>query len=207
MRWTWDDLGRYLAGIAVCVALGWLGFVTGDRVPLLGLFDLGIHELGHLLAWPFPQFVTILAGSALQIAVPLGLSAYFFAIRRDAVAGAVTLAWAGTSARDVSVYAADAPYQALPLIYPNAIHDWAWLLGPEGLDMLGSAAAVSRAIAVAGGLAVVAAIALLAHGAWARQAGPATAPRWFADRPVVERAATRHPVPDAAAEFRPHRSG
>ncbi len=163
LTWTWDDLGRYLAGIAGCLALGYFAFVAGDRVPLLAMFDLGIHELGHMLAMPLPRFLMVLAGSALQVAVPLGLSAYFFRTRRDPVAGAVTLAWAGTSARDVAVYAADAPYQALPLLYPNSVHDWAWLLGRQGLDMMGSAGAIATAITVAGALAVGAAVGILAR--------------------------------------------
>ena len=58
-----------------------------------------------------------LAGSVLQVAVPLGLAAYFGLLRRKEWASAgFCLAWAGTSARDVAVYVADAPVQALPLI-------------------------------------------------------------------------------------------
>ncbi len=194
VTWTWDDLGRYLAGIAGCLALGFFAFVAGDRVPLLAMFDLGIHELGHLLAMPLPQFVTILAGSALQVAVPAGLSAYFFSVRGDTVAAAVTLAWAGTSAKDVAVYAADAPYQALPLIYPNAIHDWAWLLGPQGLDAMGSAGAIAATIAGAGALAVVAAIVVLARNAVAAQRTAAAAAGW-----------ERRPGPAAPLPVRPAR--
>ncbi len=203
ISWTWDDLGRYLAGIAGCLALGYFAFVAGDRVPLLAMFDLGIHELGHLLAMALPQFVTILAGSALQVAVPLGLSTYFFWGRRDPVAGAVTLAWAGTSARDVAVYVADAPYRALPLLYPNSIHDWAWLLGPRQLDALGSAGHIAATITVAGALAVAAAIGVLtwrvvdAQRAAAAAAGLESRRRPDARLPVrpARTASPPHPTP------------
>ncbi len=204
VAWTWEALGRYLGGIAACLALAFFGFVAGDRVPLLGMFDLGIHELGHLLAMPLPRLLTVLAGSALQVAVPLGLTAYFWA-RRDPVAAAVTLAWAGTSAKDVSVYVADAPYQALPLLYPNATHDWAWLLGPQGFDAMAAAGTIARVIAVAGGLAVAAAVGVLTSRLIDAQrvaAQAAELERWFGPAPErpprpVRRARTHHPTPGA----------
>lgn len=46
-------------------------------MPLLGLADLGFHELGHLLTYSLPDLATAMAGSAMQILVPLTLAAYF----------------------------------------------------------------------------------------------------------------------------------
>lgn len=88
--------------------LGVFSFVRGARVPLLGLVDLGFHELGHLLTYPLPDVVTAAMGSVTQALVPLGLATYFLLIRRDLVGGSVCLGWAATSAQDVSVYIADA---------------------------------------------------------------------------------------------------
>lgn len=150
----WRKLGAGLAGVAACAVLAWFSYGRSGQVPLLSGVDLGFHELGHMLAAPMPTMVMFLAGSAAQIMVPLGLAAYFSVARRDAVATGLMLAWAGTSARDVSVYIADAPFQRLPLI--GGQHDWAYLLGPNGWSALGSAETIASVVLVAGGLAVLA---------------------------------------------------
>jgi hypothetical protein len=82
-----------------------------------------------------PQMVMFVAGSAVQILLPLGLAWYFGIHRRDAAGGGFCLAWAGASMWDVSVYVADAPVQALPLI-GGGQHDWAYLLGPQGWNAM-----------------------------------------------------------------------
>ncbi|MEW6059522.1 MAG: hypothetical protein AB1551_05175, partial [Actinomycetota bacterium] len=86
--------------------------------------------------------------SITQIAVPLGLALYFFAFRKELLAAGVCLAWAATSAQDVSVYVADAPYERLELI--GGQHDWAFILGPEHLNMLSSAHTVAAAVRIFG---------------------------------------------------------
>jgi hypothetical protein len=123
----WGRWG-YAMGMAGCVVLGWFAFVRGTRVPLLGLVDLGFHELGHLLTYPFPDVITAMMGSVTQVAVPLGVALYFLFLRRDWLAGVLCLAWTATSAQDASVYIADAPTQSLPLL-GEGIHDWAFVLG------------------------------------------------------------------------------
>ncbi|HEX5616661.1 MAG TPA: hypothetical protein VFZ83_16030 [Acidimicrobiia bacterium] len=167
-----------------CAVLGWYAFVRSTRVPLLGWVDLGFHELGHLIMYvvPISQLLTAAMGSAFQVAVPLGLATYFAWWRRDALAGAVCLAWAATSMQDASVYIADAPYEALQLI--GGEHDWAFVLGAEGLDRLDDAAAIARTVRGFGVVALVVAAGLIAYGAWCavsdrtRARGPvgATAP-------------------------------
>jgi len=149
---------RCAAGAAGCLLLAWLSVARGVRVPLLGLVDLGFHELGHLLTYPLPDVVTASMGSIAQVAVPLGLAAYFALVRRDLVAGGLCLAWAGTSARDVAVYVADAPYQRLELI--GGEHDWAFVLGPGHLDALDAAGTVATVIRVAAALFLLAGVAL-----------------------------------------------
>lgn len=113
-------------GLAACAALVWTGLISGSRVPALALVDLGFHELGHLVAAPLPDLITALAGSVSQIAVPVGLAAYFLFAQRDLLGVGLCLTWAGTSARNVAVYVADAPHQALPLI--GGQHDWGFIL-------------------------------------------------------------------------------
>lgn len=111
-------------------ALLWIAFVSGNRIPLLGSFDLGIHELGHLLTSPFGDVVSFVMGSGLQVLVPFGLAVYFWFWQRDAASTGLLMVWGGTSMQDVSVYVADAPFQDLQLI--GGTHDWWWLLSHFG---------------------------------------------------------------------------
>lgn len=152
-------LGRSLGGAALAAIIGWFPFMAGREVPLLDQFDLGIHELGHMLVRFGPELWHFLAGSIFQIAVPLGLAAYFWFSQRNWVASGIMVAWAGTSAYDVAVYVADAPYQSLPLI-GGGQHDWAYILGSRGFDAIESAPTVAGIIESVGGLMVVAGILL-----------------------------------------------
>ncbi len=160
--------GRVCAAMAICV-LAWFGFVRGSRVPVLAYVDLGVHELGHMLTLPFPDVVTAVMGTGLQVLVPLGLAAYF-AVRRELLGTALCLAWTGTSARDASVYIADAPTQQLELI--GGEHDWAYVLG-ERFDALHMAGAVSLGVAVFGAAVLVAGLVLCLYGAVGGFTGPA----------------------------------
>lgn len=150
------------ASVAVCAGLGWYAFGLGRRVPLLSLADLGFHELGHLVMYVFPisELLTAMMGSVFQVVVPVGLGAYFLLLRREPWSGAVCLAWGATSLRDVSVYVADAPYERLELI--GGEHDWAFALGPDGLDRIDQAAGIATAIRGAGLVLVLLAVALAA---------------------------------------------
>ena len=120
--------GLGVAGAAIwCVVAFAVAFVAHHDIPLLSLVDLGFHELGHFVSYPFGNDTFSAAmGSIAQIAVPVGLALYFAWIRTDHVATSVCLTWAATSARNVSVYIADAPTQQLQLI--GGEHDWAFLL-------------------------------------------------------------------------------
>lgn len=130
VRW-----GRYAVAATLGGIVAWLAFAANREVPILDWFDLGIHEVGHLLFAFTPRMVMFLAGSVAQVLVPLALAVYFGVARRDAAGGGFCLAWAGASMWDVSVYIADAPVQALPLI-GGGQHDWAFLLGPDGWGVM-----------------------------------------------------------------------
>lgn len=136
-----------MAGVAGCLVLGWFAFVRGDPVPVLHLVDLGVHELGHLLTSVLPDLITAVAGSAFQILVPVGLAVGFWLGVRERMAAGICLAWAGSSAQQVAVYVADAPYQLLPLL--GGEHDWAFILGRLGiLDRAEAVATVVRGLGV-----------------------------------------------------------
>lgn len=127
--------GRYLLAAGLAAVVTWFAFIANHEVPILDWFDLGVHEVGHLLLAFAPRMVMFIAGSAAQVMVPLALAWYFGIQRRDAAGGGFCLAWAGASMWDVSVYIADAPTQALPLI-GGGQHDWAYLLGPDGWGVM-----------------------------------------------------------------------
>src|SRR5918996_4720976 len=100
----WRNTWRYVAGLIGCLTIGAYPFVLEKRVPLLGLVDLGFHELGHLLTYPLSDLATATAGSAIQVLVPLGLAVYFTVREeRDLLGAGLCLAWAGASAADVAV--------------------------------------------------------------------------------------------------------
>jgi hypothetical protein len=153
---------RFLGTMVACAVVGFFAFVRGVRVPILGHFDFGMHELGHLLFIWAPEVVHFLAGSVWQVVVPLGLAGYFWSIRRDLASTAFLLAWTGASLHDVSVYIADAPYERLPLI--GGDHDWAFLL--HGWDKMDLAEPLAAWVAGIGGFLVVASIGLAAAGPW-----------------------------------------
>ena len=132
---------RWLIGAGVCCLLGWIAFVHDSRVPLLSLIDLAFHEFGHFATYVFSEPVTALMGSVSQIAFPLGIAAYFAFRRRDWLAAALCTAWAGTSAQNVSVYIADAPFEDLELL--GGEHDWAYLLGPEVWNRIADATSIA----------------------------------------------------------------
>lgn len=149
--------GRFVLGAVAAVAIGVVAFGFGQPVPGLDLFDLGMHELGHLLTALMPRMVMFLAGSVMQVVVPLALAAYFLFRRREWASAGFCLAWAGTSARDVAVYVADAPVQALPLV-GGGTHDWAYLLGPRGFGCIDRAGALAGFIEALGLLMVIAGV-------------------------------------------------
>lgn len=158
---AWARWGRTTTAATVAALIGATAFVWEREVPLLDGFDLAVHETGHILTAFMPDMVMFMAGSVAQVAVPLALALYFLADGRDRAAAVFCLAWAGTSARDVSVYASDAVAQALPLI-GGGQHDWAYILGPRGFDALDRTSEVAGFIAAIGALMVLGGLGLAA---------------------------------------------
>jgi hypothetical protein len=152
---------KYGAGLSACLVLAYYPFARGTRVPLLGGVDLGFHELGHMLTYWLPDVVTAMMGSIVQVAVPIGLAAYFW-WRHEFLGTGLCLAWGGASAWDASVYIADAPYQLLPLI--GGEHDWAFVLGHW--NALEHAAGIASLVKGSGAALAIAGVAVCAAGPW-----------------------------------------
>jgi len=73
-----------------------------------------------------PPLLCSLAGSFAQVALPLGLAAYFWR-RKDGFAVVLLVAWAAENLNNVAVYVADAERMVLPLVGDDgsgAGHDW-----------------------------------------------------------------------------------
>jgi hypothetical protein len=185
-RPTWQNTWRYVAAVGGCLLLAWFPFVRHARVPLLGLVDLGSHELGHLVTYWLPDVITAMMGSGAQIAVPLGLALYFLFRRHDRAAAGLCLAWAATNCYDASVYIADAPFERLQLI--GGEHDWAFVLGPDHFNALDKAGTIATAVVWMGALLLLAGLAVslsgLATGGLGRPSAAADGSLVRQDRPA-----------------------
>lgn len=97
---------------------------------LLDSVDLAIHETGHLVFAPFGELIGFAGGTLFQLLMPASFVAYFLR-RGDRHAASVALWWVGQNFANVSVYAADARAQQLPLV-GGGEHDWEYLLSAVG---------------------------------------------------------------------------
>lgn len=154
-------LTRYAGALAAVGVFGYYAFQQNTRVPLIWRFDLGMHELGHMVGYilPVSQTVAFVMGSLTQVLVPLGLGVYFAWGKADRVAGGVCLAWSASNLQDASIYIGDAPYERLQLI--GGMHDWAYILGAEQLDRLDRATAYASQTRTLGLFFVVAAVVVI----------------------------------------------
>ncbi|MEX1046357.1 MAG: hypothetical protein WD757_03290 [Actinomycetota bacterium] len=122
---AWEATWRYVAGIPVILLIGWFAFIHDRPVPILSGLDLATHEFGHFAVFWAPRLVVLAMGSLFQIAFPLSIAVYF-AFKREWLGAGLCAAWAGAACHAVSLYIADAPYGALPLI--GTEHDWSAIL-------------------------------------------------------------------------------
>ncbi len=158
----WADTVRPAMLVLVVIVLGVASWRGVGWVPLVSHVDLGVHELGHLLAAWLPPIGTALGGTVLQVFAPTALAAYFWFARRDLPAATLLVGWLGVSLRNVSVYMADANVRALPLLGGQDGHDWAFIFGQLG--MLDSAERVAWFVSALGVLALLAALGLAVLG-------------------------------------------
>lgn len=143
-----------------CATIAFFPFIRGTRIPLLGWFDFGMHELGHLLfAWA-GETIHFVAGSLVQVLVPTALTGYFWWTRRNPAAVALMVSWIGANLWDVSVYIADAPFERLSLV--GGDHDWAFIL--HKYDAMDLAPGLAAGVRWAGVLVVFVSLMLAAQG-------------------------------------------
>lgn len=127
-------MNKYLSfslSLIVC-AYFWYCATTPQSLHFIDSVNLIFHEAGHTIFSFFGTFIHVLAGSGLQIALPLFITLYFF-YKKQYVSGSLCLLWVGQNFINVSVYAADALSMELPLLGgDNSLHDWNYLLNEMG---------------------------------------------------------------------------
>jgi hypothetical protein len=115
-------------GLTVVLAIYGLSIAGHpDGGSLLDNVDLPIHETGHLVFSPFGDFMQFAGGTVFQVVMPAIFVVYFLR-RKDRHSASVALWWVAQNCWNVSVYAADARAQELPLV-GGGEHDWAYMLG------------------------------------------------------------------------------
>ena len=135
------------------LAYGLYDLSDPGRGSLLAGVDLAIHETGHIVFAPFGEFMGFAGGTIFQLLMPLVFVVYF--VRRgDQHAASVALWWVAQNCGHISVYAADARAQELPLV-GGGEHDWFYMLSATG--SLSSDQGIARAFKAVGVLLMVAA--------------------------------------------------
>lgn len=112
----------------------------------LDFVNLGFHEAGHIFLGFFGRFIMFLGGTIFQLLIPAVCLAHLK--RRGANLGwQLCLFWLGENLLNISIYAADAIKQELPLV-GGGEHDWTYLLTETHL--IAHPAGVARVIFLAG---------------------------------------------------------
>ena len=107
--------------------------VTRNDYSFMDTIDLVIHEAGHIFFAFFGEFIRMAGGTILQMLLPAGLAAYFY-FNNYRLGHQIMLFWLGQSMLNVSVYAADARAQELPLLGGSRVtHDWHYMLSKTGM--------------------------------------------------------------------------
>ncbi len=142
---------------AFFVVWGWrlwaLDIATGEiGGSFTHAINLVFHEAGHVVFWPFGEFLRIAGGTLLQWLMPI---VALVALRRtngDNFGASLALWWLAVSVLDAAPYAYDALHPQLVLLGgytgDEGPHDWIEMLGDLGL--LGRAHGVGRMLHWAG---------------------------------------------------------
>lgn len=127
-----DEFKRWIPSVIIFpIALYWT--LNRGNYGLMDNIDLVIHEAGHVFFSLFGKFIYTLGGTLMQIIIP-SIIALFFLRSNYRTGVQFGLLWLGQNFINISVYAADARAQKLPLLGGNKVyHDWHYLLNETGL--------------------------------------------------------------------------
>ena len=123
-----DEIKRWIPSVIMLPLMIWMILNRGNYTWIDNA-DLVIHEAGHFFFMFFGKFIYTAGGTLMQIILPSLIAWYFF--RNEYRTGTqFSLLWLGQNFINISVYAADARAQRLPLLGGNKVyHDWHYLLG------------------------------------------------------------------------------
>lgn len=129
---TKEKIIKWIPSVIVLL-LGIYFVINRGNFTLIDNADLVIHEGGHVFFSFFGKFAYTLGGTLMQVFIPALFLWYFFATNyRTGVQ--FSLLWLGQNFINISVYAADARAQKLPLLGGNnSYHDWHYLLSQVNL--------------------------------------------------------------------------
>jgi hypothetical protein len=129
--WTYH-VKRWIPTVIMLPIMIWL-IMNRGRYTWIDNADLVVHEAGHFFFMFFGKFIYTLGGTLMQILLPSLIIWYF--LRNSYRTGAqVGLLWLSQNLINISVYAADARAQALPLLGGNKVyHDWTYILETTNL--------------------------------------------------------------------------
>ena len=128
----WSELKKWIPSVILLPICIYLVLNLGNY-ELIDNADLVIHEAGHFFFKFFGKFIYTAGGTLMQIIIPSIIIFYFF--RNMYCLGVqIGLLWLGQNLINISVCAADAQAQKLPLLGGNSVyHDWHYMLGEIGL--------------------------------------------------------------------------
>ena len=151
-----------IAGLFVFY-LQWLK--KGNYFSLLDLVNLAFHEAGHVFLGFFPRFIMMLGGTLFQLLIPAVCLVHL--MRRGANLGwQLCLFWIGENLLNISIYAADAIKQELPLV-GGGVHDWTYLLTETHL--IAHPAGVARVFFLTGSAVIFLSFWLIGRDAMTRE--------------------------------------
>lgn len=127
-----DEFKKWIPSLIllpICIYL----VINRGNYGLIDNADLVIHEAGHFFFKFFGKFVYTAGGTLMQIILP-SIIVFYFLKNMYRTGVQVSLLWLGQNLINISVYAADAQTQKLPLLGGNKVyHDWHYMLAEIGL--------------------------------------------------------------------------
>ena len=132
MKYGFDDFKPWVSSLALLPIMIYYSLNQG-QFTFIDYVNLLMHEGGHGIFKIFGKFIYTLGGTLAQILIP-GMFVVYYGNNRKKVMTQIFLIWLGENLMNISVYAADARAQQLPLLGGNRVyHDWTYLLTQTNL--------------------------------------------------------------------------
>ncbi|MDH7603805.1 MAG: hypothetical protein QHH13_02795 [Melioribacter sp.] len=107
--------------------------INKGKFIFIDYINLLIHEGGHGIFKIFGKFLHAIGGTLTQILIPVMFVIYYLKNEKIFISQ-ILLVWLGENFLNISVYAADARTQKLPLLGGKKVyHDWNYILNELGI--------------------------------------------------------------------------